>query len=188
MGSIIIYDINWNIKHILNDHQHLPITSIYFNDELFIWGSSCMDGYVKLYTYPTNKPILSMKVDQSSYADYLLITSSPLPSFVIYSRKNLFFYSYSLLGKLIRKDKDDYIDINSPIISKDIYGNEKLFYGDDSGCLNIRLLPTLEPLSPFEINENSINIIEISKNRKYCIGWSDEEEEIYIIFDPDLID
>lgn len=43
-----------------------------------------MDGYVKLYTYPTNKPILSMKVNQSPFADYLLITSSPLPSFVIY--------------------------------------------------------------------------------------------------------
>ena len=189
LGSIIIYDINWNIKNILNDHQHLPITSISFNDDLFIWGSACMDGYIKIYTYPTNKSILSMKVEQSSlYADYLIISSSPLPSFVIYCRKNLFFYSYSLLGKLIEKDKEDYINIKSPIIFKDNYGNDKLLYGDDAGSLNIRFLPFLDLLAPFEINESSLNIINISNNRKYCSGWSDEEEELYIIFDPSLID
>ena len=189
LGTIIIYDINWNIKKVLNDHQHFPITSIYFSDELFIWGSACMDGYIKIYTYPTNRPILSMKVEQSSlYADYLIITSSPLPSFIIFCRKNLFFYSYSLLGKLIEKDKEDYIDIKSPIIFKDNYGNDKLLYGDDTGSINIRLLPNLDLLPPFEINETSINIINISNNRKYCTGWSDEEEELYIIFDPNLID
>ena len=189
MGSIIIYDINWNIKYILNDHQNLPITSIDFNDDLNIWGSSCMDGYIKLYTYPTNKAILSMKLDQSSlYADYLLIISSPLPSFVIYSRKNLFFYSYSLLGKVIEKDKEDYIDIKSPIIFKDSYGNDKLIYGDDMGSINIRALPTLDLMPPFEINESAVNIIGMSENSSYCAGWSDDEEEIYIIFEPKLIE
>ena len=189
VGSIIIYDIFWNIKNVINDHQCLPITSICFNDELLIWGSTCMDGYIKIYTHPTNKSILSLKVDQSSlYADYLLITSSPLPSFVIYCRKNLYFYSYSLIGKLIEKDKEEYIDIKSPIIIRDNYGNDKLLYGDDTGSINIRFLPDLELLQPFEINESSINIINISDNRKYCAGWSDEEEEIYIIFDPNLIE
>ena len=189
MGSIIIYDIDWKIKSIFNDHQHLPITSINFNDYLNIWGSACIDGYIKLYTYPTNKPILSKKVEQSSvYADFLNIISSPLPSFVIYCRKNLTFYSYSLLGKLIHKDKEDYINIKSPVVFKDIYGNDKLLYGDDMGCLNIRLLPSLDILTPFEINESSINIVDMNRNSKYCVGWSDDEEEIYIAFDPNDID
>ena len=189
MGSIIIYDIDWKIKSIFNDHQHLPITSINFNDYLNIWGSACIDGYIKLYTYPTNKPILSKKVEQSSvYADFLNIISSPLPSFVIYCRKNLTFYSYSLLGKLIHKDKEDYINIKSPVVFKDIYGNYKLLYGDDMGCLNIRLLPSLDILTPFEINESSINIVDMNRNSKYCVGWSDDEEEIYIAFDPNDID
>ena len=189
VGSIIIYDIFWNIENVINDHQCLPITSISFSDELLIWGSACMDGYIKIYTYPTNKSILSLKVDQSSlYADYLFITSSPLPSFVIYCRKNLYFYSYSLIGKLIEKDKEEYIDIKSPIILRDNYGNDKLLYGDDAGSINIRFLPDLEILQPFEINESSINIINVSDNRKYCAGWSNEEEEIYIIFDPNLLE
>ena len=159
MGTIIIYDNSWNIKNILNDHEHLPIISLYFSDELLIWGSSCMDGYVKIYTYPTNKPIISMKVEQSTYAEYLLISSSPLPSFIIYCKKNLYFYCYSLIGKLIFKEKEEYIDIKSPIILKDIYGNDKLLYGDDTGSLNIRILPNLELLVPFEINESVINNI-----------------------------
>ena len=189
MGSIIIYDINWKIKSIFNDHQHLPITSINFNDYLNIWGSACIDGYVKLYTYPTNKPILSKKVEQTSlYADYLYIVSAPLPSFIIYSRNNLSFYSYSLLGKLIDKDKEDFLNIKSPVVFKDIYGNDKLLYGDDMGCINIRLLPSLDILTPFEINESSINIIDMNTNGKYCVGWSDDEEEIYITFDPNDID
>jgi len=189
MGSIIIYDINWKIKSIFNDHQHLPITSINFNDYLNIWGSACLDGCIKLYTYPTNKPILSKKVEQAAvYADYLYIISSPLPSFVIYCRKNLTFYSYSLLGKLIHKEKEDYISIKSPVVFKDIYGNDKLLYGDDMGCINIRLLPSLDILTPFEINESSINVIDMNKNNRYCVGWSDDEEEIYITFDPNDID
>ena len=188
MGTVIIYDNSWNIKNVLNDHQHLPITSLNFSDELLIWGSCSMDGYVKIYTYPTNKPILSIKVEQSSYAEYLLISSSPLPSFVIYSKNNLYFYCYSLIGKLIRKEKEEYIEIKTPIIFKDIYGNDKLIYGDDTGSLNIRTLPNLELLIPFEINETVINIIEMSNNRKYCSGWSDEDEEIYIVFDPNLIE
>ena len=188
-GSIIIYDICWNIKSIINNHQCMPITSLYLNDELNIWGSSCMDGYVKIYTHPDNRIILSLKVEQSSlYANFLLISSSPLPSFVIYCRTNLYFYSYSLLGKLIEKDKEEYIDIKSPILVKDNYGNDKLLYGDDTGSINLRFLPLLDLLPPFEINESVINVITISKNRKYCSGWSDEEEEIYIIFDPNLIE
>ena len=58
----------------------------------------------------------------------------------------------------------------------------------DIGSINIRFLPSLELANPFEINENSINIIEMSNNSRYCCGWSDEEEELYIIFDPYFID
>ena len=189
LGTIIIYDNSWNIKDIINDHQHLPITSLNFSDELQIWGSTCMDGLVKIYTYPTNKPILSLKVEQSSlYADYLMISSSPLPCIIFFCKKNLYFYAYSLLGKLIVKEKEEYINIKSPLIFKDNYGNDILLYGDDIGSINIRFLPSLELANPFEINENSINIIEMSNNSRYCCGWSDEEEELYIIFDPYFID
>ena len=146
-----------------------------------------MDGYVKIYTHPTNRAILSLKVEPSSlFANYLFIISSPLTSFIIYCRKNLCFYSYSLIGKLIEKDKEDYIDIKCPIIFKDNFGNEKLIYGDDTGCLNIRILPNLELLPPFAINDLSVNIIELSKNKRYCAGASDYDEEIYLIFEPFL--
>ena len=49
-------------------------------------------------------------------------------------------------------------------------------------------MPNLELLIPFEINETAINIIEMSNDRKYCSGWSDEDEEIYIVFDPNLME
>ena len=130
-----------------------------------------------------------MKVEQASiYADYLLIASCPLPCFIIYCKTNLFFYSYSLIGKLIEKDKEEYIELQSPVLLKDNYGNDKLLYGDDTGSINLRFLPFLDLLSPFEINESAINIIAISDNRKFCSGWSDEEQELYVMFDPNLIE
>ena len=57
---------------------------------------------MNIYTFPTNKTISSIKVESNgSYADFLFIISSPLPSFVIHCKNNSCFYTYSLIGKLI---------------------------------------------------------------------------------------
>ena len=37
----------------------MPITSIFFNDNLNIWGSASFDGYVNIYTFPTKKKIFN---------------------------------------------------------------------------------------------------------------------------------
>ncbi len=37
----------------------MPITSIFFNDNLNIWSSASFDGYVNIYTFPTKKKIFN---------------------------------------------------------------------------------------------------------------------------------
>ena len=84
----------------------MPITSIFFNDNLNIWGSASFDGYVNIYTFLTKKKS-SIKVDGNYlYANYLFIISSPLPCFIIHC-KNYNFYTYSLIGEFICKENDE---------------------------------------------------------------------------------
>ena len=55
LGSIVIYKNNetsWKKKYQINDHYNAPITSLYHNDILNLWGSSGYDGYINLYTFP----------------------------------------------------------------------------------------------------------------------------------------
>ena len=66
LGSIVIYKnemISWKKKYQINDHLNIPITSIYHNDILNIWGSAGYDGYINIYTFSSNKKISSIKLE-----------------------------------------------------------------------------------------------------------------------------
>ena len=192
LGSIVIYSNKkdkWKKKCQINDHLNMPITSIFFNDNLNLWGSACCDGYVNIYTFPSNKKITSIKLDDNClYADYLFIVSSPLPCFVIHCKNNYNFYSYSLIGKFICKENDE-SEIYSPLIIKESNFGEILMYGSDKGELKMRYLPSLKLFLNKEIDSNYLNIdcLEVSKNGRYCTVWNNENNNLYILYDPSLI-
>ena len=196
-GSIIIYKnlINtWKKKYQINDHFNIPITSLYHNDILNIWGSTGYDGYVNIYTFPSNKKISSIKVDKSARsADFIFISSSPLPCFIIYSSHNFTFYTYSLIGNLICKVSENENMIYSPKILKESNFGEVLIYGNDKGQINMRFLPSLDLFLKRAINENegynyiSLDLIDVSKNGWYCITWNNENGILYAIYDQSHI-
>ena len=192
LGSVVIYSNKkktWKKKAQVNDHLNMPITSLFFNDILNLWGSASYDGYVNIYTFPSNKKISSIKVDSNGlYADFLFIISSPLPSFVIYCKNNFCFYSYSLIGKLICKDYEINSEISSPLIIKESNFGEIMIYGNDKGKICMRYLPSLNLFLNKEI-DNYINIdfLEVSENGRYCTIWNNENGIFYLIYDPSII-
>ena len=192
-GSVVIYNNKkniWKKKYQINDHFNMPITSIFFCENLNLWGSASYDGYVNIYTFPTNKKISSIKVDQNGfYADFLFIISSPLPSFVIHCQNNNCFYTYSLIGKLICKEKENESEIFSPLIIKESNFGEILMYGNDKGEIRMRYLPSLKLFLNKEIDETDMNIdcLEVSQNGRYCTVWNNENNLFYVLYDPSLL-
>ena len=176
------------------DHLNMPITSLYFNDNLNLWGSACYDGYVNLYTFPSNKKICSIKVENNLYADYIFIISAPLPCFVIHCKNNFCFYTFSLIGKLIFKSYENNSEILSPLIIRESNFGEVLIYANDIGKICMRFLPSLNLFLNQEINDEQIyqnhlnfDLIEVSQNGNYCIAWNNEYNKFYIFYDQSLI-
>ena len=177
-------------KYQINDHLNIPITSIYHNDILNIWGSAGYDGYVNIYTFPSNKKISSIKVEKSACcADYIFISSSPLACFIIYSGHNFTFYTYSLIGNLICKVSEVDNFIYSPKILKESNFGEVLIYGNDKGQINMRFLPSLDLFLKRGIDENegynyiSLDLVDVSKKGWYLITWNNENGILYAIYD-----
>ena len=191
-GSVVIYKneiTSWKKKYQINDHLNIPITSLYHNDILNIWGSSGYDGYINIYTFPSNKKISSIKLDQTAlFADFIFISSSPLPCYIIYSYHNFTFYTYSLIGNLISKvTENNYIYL--PKIIKESNFGEVLIYGNDKGQINMRFLPSLDLFLNRNINENSeynyisLDLIDVSNNGWYLIGWNNDNGIFYAMYD-----
>ena len=193
LGSVTIYNNEkniWKKKSQINDHLNMPITSLFYNDNLNIWGSASYDGYINIYTFPSNKKITSIKVDSNGiYADYLFIISSPLPSLVYHCKNNCCFYSYSLIGKLICKEYEKNSEIFSPLIITESNFGEILMYGNDKGKIYMRYLPSLNLFLNKEIDMNyiSIDCLEVSQNGRYCTAWNNENGIFYVLYDPSLI-
>ena len=193
LGSVVIYNNKkniWKKKCQINDHLNMPITSIFLCENLNLWGSASYDGYVNIYTFPTNKKISSIKVDQNGfYADFLFIVSSPLPSFVIHCQNNNCFYTYSLIGKLICQEKENESEIFSPLIIKESNFGEILMYGNDKGEIRMRELPSLKLFLNKGIDDNEMNIdcLEVSQNGRYCTVWNNENNLFYVLYDPSLL-
>ena len=190
-GTIVIYNNKknlWKKKSQINDHLNMPITSLFFNDNLNIWGSAACDGYVNLYTFPTNRKICSIKVESEGlFADFLFIISSPLPSFTIHCKNNFCFYSYSLIGKPICKEYEMDSEIYSPLIIEESNFGEILIYGDNKGKINMRYLPSLCLFFDKGISKNmdyfNVDNLEVSENGKYCIAWNNDNDAFYVIYD-----
>ena len=196
-GSVVIYknEINsWKKKCQINDHFNIPITSIYHNDILNLWGSAGYDGYINIYTFPSNKKISSIKIEESAQsADYIFISASPLACFIVYSSHNFSFYTYSLIGQLINKVVENETYIYSPIILKESNFGEILIYGNDKGQINMRYLPSLDLFLNRNINTNeeydyiSLDLIDISHNGWYLIGWNNDNSIFSAMYDSSHI-
>ena len=181
IGNICIYKVDpdlkkWNNLY-LKTNQLSPISHINCNNELNLWCSTSIDGYINIYTLPLCKLIRCIKV-ATNKCSYAFLSSSPLPSIIVINDEvnNSELYVYSINGNFLFKQQE-YIHLTNPIIIKDIYNFEYLaFVGSDN--IIIRKLPNLDVhitidcflgIHIFCITEDNKNIFAIDKNGKKLV-------------------
>ena len=148
--------------------QMSAICNINCNDQLNLWISSSVDGYINLYTLPLCKLIRCIKIPIKT-CFYALLSSSPLPCIIAISdEKNSEIYVYSINGKFIKKIEED-CHLMNPIIIKDLYSNEYLVYIKNDALL-ILSLPNLEVV---------INIDELKD--AYMICPNEDNTVLYVL-------
>ena len=151
LGNIAVYNIDLEndkielYKKIYN--QMSPISDININNELNLFGSCTIDGFVNIYTLPLCKLIRSIKVPliekYNGKCNYIFLSESSLPSIIIIIEddKNCEIFSYSINGKMLNNLKEDK-SMNSILKIKDLNSFEYLAYYADSQIF-IRNLPSL---------------------------------------------
>ena len=161
------------------------ITYIYINDKLNVFASVSYDGFLNILSLGNYDLIRSIKLSNNKtiYANYVFISSSPLPSIIIYILPLKTFKSFTINGSLINEieEEDNSKEIYSPIIFKNLDFEEFLIYGTDNGYVKIRQFPEMNLIQKIYIKENkAIKCIEISEDRRYCFAWADGNKIIVI--------
>ena len=181
IGNVCIYKVGLDFKKweniYLKTEQLSPISHINCNNELNLWCSTTIDGYINIYTLPLCKLIRCIKVP-SNKCSYSFLSSSPLPSILVINDEvnNSELFVYSINGNLMFKQQE-YIHLTNPILIKDIYSFEYLaFIGRDN--IIIRKLPNLDvyvnidcfpDVHIFCITDDNKNIFAINKNGKKIV-------------------
>ena len=131
LGNIVIMSIDnknikeWRLIYLINDQLN-SISFIHSNNELNIWSSASIDGFVNIYTLPLNKLTKSFKVpNDNNICNFIYVCDSPLNSIIIIFDKEI--YLYSINGFKINLHKEENNIIN-PIVMKDFFKNDYLAY------------------------------------------------------------
>ena len=189
-GNVGVYKIdtdikNWKFIHLLTD-QIGAINHIHCNNDLNLWASTSIDGYINIYTLPLCKLVRTINVitDNCSYS---FLISSPLPCIVVIHDGNYKISNidvYSINGKNLSSNNDEInYKIRNPIIIKDLNSYEYLAYVAKN-VISIRYLPSLDKLKEISISPKmGITYIFTSEDKKslYCINKNGSN--VYVIRD-----
>ena len=183
IGNVCIYQINqdisqWKKLYLKTEHFN-KISHIHCNNELNLWCSTSINGYINLYTLPLCKLIRTIKV-QTKKCSYSFISSSPLPILIIINdeENNSELYVYSINGKFILKHQE-YIHINNPIIIKDIYSFEYLAFSNKNNII-IKKLPNLDIVVNIDCEEDVYSFC-FSNDNKNIFAFDKNGKKIYLI-------
>ena len=183
IGNVCIYqtnpDINkWEKLFIKTEHL-FPISHIHCNNELNLWCSTSINGYINLYTLPLCKMIRSIKL-QTKKCSYSFISSSPLPSFIIINdeENNSEVHIYSINGKFILKHQE-YVHIYNPLIIKDIYSFEYLVFCNKNNIV-IKKLPNLDIQTNIDCQEEVYSFCFTNDN-KNIFTFDTNGKKIFLI-------
>jgi WD40 repeat protein len=196
LGYVVCFTIKESILEIicnLNAHSD-EITSIAINDNLNMFATSSMDGYIMIYILPSFILVRSIQIskknsetdiseDEFLYANNIFLSSSPLPCLVAFISSKKLFKIFTLNGGYIGEvgESEDTTKLNDPIIFKNLDFQEFLIYGTDDGYVKIRSFPDMDLINmikPFEGQE--IKTLGISPDRRYCFAWSHGNKIIMI--------
>ena len=104
----------------------------------------------------------------------------------VYISKKRLFRTYTINGEFVGEveEPDASRYIKSPVIFKNLYFEDFLIYGTDRGFVKIRAFPKMNKIvdSLNVSSGSSVEIVEISKDKRYCAVWS-KNNELNIIKD-----
>ncbi len=135
-----------------------------------------------------NKAEEESEDEEKLYADNVFLSSSPLPCVTVYISQKKLFRTYTINGNYVGEEKEEdelgsqYI--KTPKIFQDLYFQDYLIYGTDKGYVKIRAFPKMNIIKKIIVGSpgNSIEILEISKDKRFCYVWS-KGNKIHIIKD-----
>ena len=168
-GSIIIYKIeelynSYSIIFFKIKKNHTEaIININANSRLNMFIDCSLDCFINIYTMTKVELIKSIYNDNSygSLINYVFLSSSPLPSFIYYTNKNMF-NCYNINGELLDIICEENFlqnkDMINPIIFTDSNFMDYLIYGTISNFLFIRKFPNMNLM--YYININQTDLIE----------------------------
>ena len=208
-GNIIIFNVNGpNLekKKVLIHHTG-SITSISINENLNMFASSSIDGYIHLYTLPSFTMVRSIQIAKKEkyglkdydyeeskknefiYANNIFLSSSPLPCFTIYILSKRIFKTYSINGEFIGQvqEENETGNIKCPLIFQNLQFKDYLIYGTEDGYVKIRSFPDINlmnSIKPFEGQE--IKALELSPDKRFCYIWS-HKDKIAVIEDANTL-
>ena len=163
------------------------ITSININDNLNMFSTSSLDGYINIHILPSYDLVRSIKIslanknilygnsdDELYYANNVFLSSSPLPCVTAFISSKRIFRTYTINGEFVQdtQETDNSNYIKCPIIFNDLNFQEYLIYGTDDGRIKTRRFPNMELINnviPCECNE--IISMDISADKRYCYLW-----------------
>jgi WD40 repeat protein len=191
IGNVAVYKIdiendNYELyKKIFN--QMSPISDININDDLNLFATASIDGYVNLYTLPLCKRVRSIKVpiDNENHGkfNYVFLSESSLPSIIMITEKgeNYEIFSYSINGQLLVNCQDK--NMESPIKVKDLNSLEYLIYYANNNEINIRNLPSLCLQITIGNIFNSIRNLVINEDLSSLFAINEDGSQIQAIRD-----
>ena len=197
IGYLICFSVNGpylkieNKIYIHNDE----ITSININENLNMFVTSSLDGYINMHILPSLELVRSIKLsaynkqynDENDlyYANNVFLSSSPLACVIAFISSKKLFRIFTLNGEFIEdiQETNETNYIKCPIIFKDLNFQDYIIYGTDDGRVKVRSFPNLELINniqPYGCNE--IISLDISQNKKCCYLWI-KENKIFILKD-----
>ena len=184
-GNIMVYQNDnktkeWKPLRQICD-QMTEISYIDCDNELNLWTSATVDGYINIYSLPLCKLLRCIKVPTNQII-YIFLSSSPLPSIIAISNdkkeNESEIFVYSINGFLILRQKEQG-NICSPIIFKDLNSNDYLAYICNNNVF-IRSIPSLF-LQALVEDLNDIYTIFTNKDKTILYAANKNASEIYII-------
>jgi hypothetical protein len=101
---------------LFTDHEK-EIYSIFVCNKLNVIATVSSDKTCNLYIYPSNKLYRVIKTE--NIFEYVFLSSSPIPSVILYSRQECEFHSYSINGDFMNSDIDVVKYLFSPLVITD---------------------------------------------------------------------
>ena len=198
IGYIICLSVdgpNLEIKNKIYLHND-EITSININDNLNMFSTTSLDGYINIHILPSYDLVRSIKIslanknilygnndDELFYANNIFLSSSPLPCVIAFISSKRIFRIYTINGEFVEdiQETNNSNYIKCPIIFNDLNFQEYLIYGTDDGRMKIRKFPNMDLIKNVIPNECSeIISMDISDDKKYCYLWIKDNKIIII--------